>query len=486
MDPKHRQNNFLKDLLWYSLGTIIPVVVSLLRTPVFTRYFSAEEFGIYGLVFISFSIISVFMYTWMANSIWRFYFKFKKLNKLNTFYSNLITLFLFSSALFAILLTAWVLIVKNTPLNRLVVLIFAQTFLTQLVSFLLIIFRLENKASLYTKVHSFRAILSFGIQCFITFVMGMRIEAIPVATLITEFLVLLAIYRPIRSMVTIRFNLVSRRIIWYIGSYFLPGIISNISIILLTLSDRYVISLYGTLTEVGIYNQIYNFGQISIVALISIFFAVISPEFLDVLEQKPEKITTILIKYHLIYILFILPAVVYMSVFAKPITYLLFGQEFRVGYSMIPFIAFSYYLNGLTSFRDTKFKFENRYRIVITGVLLGTGLNLILNFMLIPAFGYKMAALTTFIAYLFLYFYYQFFDRTFLIKDSTFRNTLLFVSGVLGIQVVTHLALGKIYRIDRSLSFSIIEGSVYVIVYVASIYIFLRKTLKQIVTRETI
>jgi O-antigen/teichoic acid export membrane protein len=478
--------SFLRDLFWYSLGTIIPILASLIRTPIFTRYFSAAEFGLYGLVFISFSIISVFTYTWMANAIWRFYYKFKKLNKLDTFYANLIFLFISASVVFIILLSVWVLISRNTALNRLVVLMFAQTFLTQLVSFLLIVFRLENKARLYTTVHSFRAIVSLSLQCVITFIMGMRIEAIPVATLITEFLVLVVVLKPIRQLITIRFELVSRRIMWYIGSYFLPGIMSNISTILLTLSDRYVISIFGTMSEVGIYNQIYNFAQISIVACISIFMAVINPEFLNILEEKPEKIQGVSIKYHLIYLIFIFPVAVYLSIFAEPITNILFGQEFRVGYTMVPFIVFSYYINGLTSFHDTKFKFENRYRIVIIGVILGTLLNLVLNFIFIPLYGYKMAAVTTFIAYVFLFAYYQYFNRSHLVLDRKFRNTLLIICGIMLMQTVIHYLLKIFFKLEGSLVNTLIEGSVYIILYASIVALLFRKTLKQLMIKEQI
>jgi O-antigen/teichoic acid export membrane protein len=484
MNEARKHKNFLSDLLWYSLGTIIPILVSLLRTPVFTRYFTPEEFGIYGLVFITFTILSVFMYTWMANAIWRFYFKFKKLNKLSTFYSNLFFLFLAASVIFTLLIIVWILVVRNTLLNRLVLLIFTQTFLSQLVSYLLIIFRLENKSRLYTFVHSFRAIISFGIQCVITFVIGMRIEAIPIATLVTEFLVLAIVIVPVKRLVTIQFTLVSRRILLYLASYFLPGIISNIGTVLLTLSDRYVISHFGTLSEVGIYNQVYNFAQISIVAIISIFVAMISPEFLDVLEQKPDKLKGVLIKYHLIYVFFILPAVVYISMFAEEISYYLFGKEFRVGYTMIPYVAFSYYLSGLTSFRDTKFKFRNRYRIVIIGMIAATVLNIVLNFIFVPVYGYKMAAITTFAAYVFLYLYYQFFDDTFLLSDASFRNKLLLICSVMGVQFIIHLYLKNIYQLHASLLNSLTEGLAYMITYALVLMVFQRETLRQLVVRD--
>jgi O-antigen/teichoic acid export membrane protein len=320
----------------------------------------------------------------------------------------------------------------------------------------------------------------------ITFVMGMRIEAIPIASMVTEILILLFIIKPIRSMITIRFELVSRRILKYIGSYFLPGIVSNISTILLTLSDRYIISLYGTMSEVGIYNQIYNFAQVSIVALISIFFAVINPEFFNILEQKPDKIKDILVKYHLTYILFILPMVAYISIFAEPITNVLFGEEFRVGYTMIPFIAFSYYINGLINFRDTKLKFENRYRIVIIGFILSTVLNIALNFIFLPIYGYKTAAVTTLIAYGFLYLYYQYYDRIHLFENARFRNTLLIICSILVVQTVTHYLIKNVIKPEDNLLNNILEGMAYVSVYAFLIVMLFRRTMKQLMTKENI
>ena len=54
----------MKDLSWYLLGTIIPMGVGFIKTPIFTRYFTPEEYGYLGsdyhYLFIHFSF-SLFM-----------------------------------------------------------------------------------------------------------------------------------------------------------------------------------------------------------------------------------------------------------------------------------------------------------------------------------------------------------------------------------------------------------------------------------------
>ncbi len=48
-DSHPNQSGFVKDMSWYLIGTIIPMGVGFIKTPVFTRYFTPEEFGYLGL-----------------------------------------------------------------------------------------------------------------------------------------------------------------------------------------------------------------------------------------------------------------------------------------------------------------------------------------------------------------------------------------------------------------------------------------------------
>ena len=77
-DLRLNNSGFVKDLSWYLLGTLIPMGIGFIKTPVFTRYFTPEEFGYLGLITITFSYISVFLYSWLSGCLWRYYNAYKE------------------------------------------------------------------------------------------------------------------------------------------------------------------------------------------------------------------------------------------------------------------------------------------------------------------------------------------------------------------------------------------------------------------------
>lgn len=465
-DSPNVNKNIVKDIGWYLMGAAIPIIVSVIRAPVFTRYFTPEEYGNYSLVFITINIISVFLYTWLSNSVWRFYFKYKKSGELSSFYPSLLILIFTATILFSLIVIPWALLQKNELISRLIILLFLQTFLNQFISLILIIVRLENKSGLYNTIHSIRAILSFCVLLILTFQFNFRIEAIPIATMVVELLILIVVIKPILKNVTINFRKITKVVLFEIGKYSIPGIVTNLSIVLLTYSDRYVISIFCDMSQVGIYSQIYNFSQLSILALVQVFFSVINPEFLKALEYYPDKINKYLSQYYKYYLILLLPITFYMSIFAKPISVIFFGEDFREGYDIIPYVAFSAFINGLILFRDTKFKFENKYRMVIIGFMIATLVNLALNFILIPIFGYKMAALTTLISYFILYLYYYLNDNVRLTRSKPYLIIAGKTIGLLLLQALIDYLIRKLFKIELDLLFSIIEGTIFLLVYV--------------------
>jgi len=402
----------------------------------------------------------------LSNSVWRFYFKYKKSGELNSFYPSLLLLIFTATILFSLIIFPWALFEQNELISRLIILIFLQTFLNQFVSFVLIIIRLENKSGLYNTIHSVRAIFSFLVQLLLTFQYNFRIEAIPIATMFTEFLILMILIKPISKNVDINFKKIKKEILIEVGKFSIPGIVTNLSIVLLTSSDRYIISLFCDMRQVGIYNQIYNFSQISIMALVQVFFSVINPDFLKALEYHPEKIKKYLFQYYKFYLILLLPIVFYLSLYAKPVSVIFFGEEFREGYDMIPFVAFSAFINGFILFRDNKFKFENKYRMVILGFILATVSNIGLNFILIPLYGYKMAALTTLISYFILYLYYYLKDEVKLTHNRPYLNLALKTISVLLIQAIIDFIIRKLFTIESDILFSIIEGVIFLGMYI--------------------
>ncbi len=131
------------------------------------------------------------------------------------------------------------------------------------------------------------------------------------------------------------------------------------------------------------------------------------------------------------FVLLILPLTFYVSIFARQVADFLLGKEFRQGFAMIPWIVTSSFLYGLTLFNETKMKFEHRFRPVLWGVIIACVLNAALNFIFVPLWGYSWAAISTFIAYLFLFLYYYLKDDFPYLRDKGLIRIVLISMTIL-------------------------------------------------------
>ena len=446
----HQGNNkrFVIDMGWYLLGTMIPMGVGFIKTPIFTRYFTPEEYGYLGLITITFSYISIFLYSWLSSCLWRYYNAYKHKNDLTGLYSNMFFLFLSASVIMLLISGIWSVIADKTLVKQLILLSFAQFVFKEFISLYLITIRLEGKALRYNLVHSFRAILSFVVLYVMTFVMHYRITSVLISAIVVDAAVLLIVVFLGNEKIRITWRKVSKETLHLLLKFGSIGLVSNFFFLLITSSDRYIIALYNDMSTVGIYNQVYNICQLSVVALVTVYFNTINPKLNKELELNFEKANALMANYIFVFFMFGFPLVTYLSMFPKQIAMILLGEEFRSGYSLMPFIFISAYLYGLFLFIEVKFKFADKLRNIAIGVILASVLNIILNFTLIPLYGYQWAAISTLISYgvIILYFFGQ--DSLGFFKNNLFaRYTMAFIV-VLAIEVIFDYYLRKYYSLN--------------------------------------
>ena len=439
---------FLYDMGWYLLGTLIPMGVGFIRTPIFTRYFTPEEYGYLGIVAITFSYISIFVYSWLSSCLWRYYNAYKNKNDLRTLYSNLFLIY--GGATLAMLLIAliWYQFATHVLVRQLILLSFVQVMIREFIGLFLIIVRLEGKAVKYNIIHSVRAVLSFGVLVWMTFGLQYRITAVLTSTILIDFLVILFVLLFSREGASISLRGLSRKTLGVLFRFGSIGLVSNFFFLLITSSDRYIIALYQDMATVGIYNQVYNISQLSIVALVTVFFNTINPKLNKELEVRFEGANKLLGDYLFAYFLFGLPVITYLSMFPRQIAHILLGPEFRSGYFIMPWIFISAFLYGLFLFIEIKFKFADKLKQIAVGVILAGILNIAVNFIMIPIYGYQWAAISTLMAYtlLVLYFYLQ--DAAGFFTSGYYIKRLMLFILVLGVQFVLDQWIRTVYYLN--------------------------------------
>lgn len=182
----------------------------------------------------------------------------------------------------------------------------------------------------------------------------------------------------------------------YALTFSAPLILHGIALNILSQSDRTMITWLANSSQTGIYSLIYNFSMIATVITTSLEGVWVPWFYKNVQEKNYSKINKIakdyinLMTYCLIVIIMIGPEVVKF----------LSSDDYWTGIKIIPpvvisnFVIFSYtlYVNIEHYHKKTK---GITFNTIIAAVV-----NIILNYILIPKFGYIAAAFTTLISYL--------------------------------------------------------------------------------------
>jgi len=420
--------SFIKDFSWYFIGSFIPIIIGVIKTPIFTRHFNQSDFGYLGLVLVTFSFIGMILFSWIGSCVWRYYPKYKERNNLKTLYSNLLFLIVISIIILAIITSTWYFIELGKHIKELIFLSFFYTILNQIYSNYIIVIRIEGKARLYTVLQSVKAFLSFAAALIFVFVFNENISALISSLLVIEFFAVafLTLYNP--SYISIKFNLISYKSLRELLIYGSAGLLLNLCFLVIATSDRYIIAWFGSIDQVGVYDQVYKLSQLSVMALVTIFFNTINPTLINQLEVNYKSSKYLIRNYLKAIILLGFPIVFYLSFFSKDLASILLGIEFREGYPIMPFVFFAAYLHGISNFYELRLKFTNKFKKLSVIMIITTVLNLVLTIVFVKFYGYFFAAITTTFTYVILIFLFHIFDKEiiiFSIKNTKFACTLV-------------------------------------------------------------
>ena len=396
---QHKRAAFKKDFLWYFIGSIVPMMVGFVKTPIFTRYFDKESFGQLGLVTITFSFLGMIFFSWISSCLWRYYSKYEASGQLRSLYSNLFFLFSISMLLLSLITAGWFLNSGNSLIRELIAYSFIQLIFNQLFLGYMVVIRLTGKSMYYTIIQGVKSFLGLFTALILVFYFDWGIVALVSSLAFIDLcaLIFLTVSNPAKLMFGLRD--IKKSILIELLQYGSAGLILNLSLLSISYSDRYIIALFYDLDQVGVYDQVYKISQISILALIAIYFNTVNPVLLKRLESDFDGSLALTKSYLFIFIFFGLPIVFYLSLFSEELAWLLLGKDFRAGYILMPSIFMATFLHGLSNFFELRLKFSDRIKKLVMIALITALLNIVFNLILVSSFGYEWAAHTTVISY---------------------------------------------------------------------------------------
>jgi len=392
---------FAKDMGKYFPAQIVPGLVGFVSIPILTRLFLPDAYGDYRLVLATTGVLATFS-EWLPMAVIRFAPGFERDGRLGFLYGNVVALCGITTVLFTGLAIVLLAVLRPYLSSRLYalmwpgILVFALTTVFVTAQHVL---RAKRAIASYSVSAAWQSAAGFGLAMLLVTAWGPRIEFLiwGMAAAVGMALPLLwrqAFDQPLSGL------RVSPSVFRDMMAYSAPLVLGNVAAWVLSLGDRYVLQWFGDSHAVGVYSASYGVSESTVLLLAKLFMLAGGPLAVHVWEKEGEPAAAaFLTKQARYYLLVCVPAVVALSVLAKPMVHLLMDEEYWDGYRIIPFVTAGVLLLGLNQRFQTGLSLVRRTSVITVCTVLAGAVNLGLNILLIPQHGYMGAAYATLISY---------------------------------------------------------------------------------------
>lgn len=395
--------HLIKHSLVYSISNIAIKVSGVILLPLYTHYFSVEEYGRLGLVLVITVLISQSLILGQNISVIRYNNSLEFVEKRKSILFTLTILILLTilgfiaiSKIYLGTISGWfgdpeqyksllnisIYIIAFTTLNNL--------FLSKL--------RADDRSSLFTFSTIIKVIVMILLSVYLIVIKKLGIESVLYSQLAGEIIqTLLVLPVMVKNMKpSIEYGFVGDSL-----RFGFPLIFSAMAINLLNGSDRFILKFLSGETELGLYELGYKVAGVINMFIIMPFGLTIMPIAYKIYKQEGDKEYYKKLKTYVAFVL--VWAGFALSLYSKELVELFAQQEsYYPASSIVALIVLAYVIYGLSMISSLGMYLTGNNSYVAYITLFCAALNIGLNFWLIPLYGMTGAAINTVIAFIFL------------------------------------------------------------------------------------
>lgn len=416
---------------WYTVTEFFLKGISFLTIPIFTRLLSPADYGIVSLYTTWVGVLTILFGMELGSSITKAKFKYKE--NFNDYVNNIILLsFLIFVILFCIFLGLKNYLISFTEINEnLYFFMLIQSYFSFVRIALITKLRVEYKYKLLSMFLILTSIIGEGLslililyrfqkQPYMGRILGAAIPIIAVGVYILFYFLKSSYKKPIRIDY------------WKFALLFsIPIIGSSLSNLINNQFDRLIINQYLGESATGIYSFACNIG-LGMQVIVSAVDQAWTPWIYEKMDRKEykliEKRTPLYSK--VIIVLFSL------FLFLSPeIVKFMADSRYHDAINVIPYILIGYCFFYLYTLELKTVFFFGKTSMLTAATFFACIVNVVLNLILIPQYGYIAAALTTAIAYAIQFISYHYISR--IIIKKTFYHGKFYLNFLLQISFIT-------------------------------------------------
>ena len=393
---KQEGKKLLKNSMLLIIGNFSSKILVFLLVPFYTSVLSTEEYGISDLLVTTVNLVYPILTLMISTAVLRF-----SLDKDGKSEQILSTGFWIQFVGFALLTAVSLLFFGHTSYAE-----YRWYFVAYYGTYMIYTLLLQYaKGMEKVKIYAFASVINtvILIGCNLLFLLkfhlGIKgyISSMIIAYGVTALIVFIAsgAWRDIISP-----RKIEKAIAKSMLCYSIPLMPNSISWWISNSSDRYIMNMYRTKDELGIYSVAYKIPSI-MSAVTGILLNAWEISAVEEFGTEKNRLFFSQMYKHYYKILTILYVIIMILV--KPLASILFQKDFYTAWLFVPALLFASVFNTMSAFLGTIFTAAKRTNSIFFTTMLGALTNIILNFVLIPSYGAQGAAIATAVGYIATY-----------------------------------------------------------------------------------
>lgn len=464
--------NYIFHALVYGFGSAFDAIVGFIVLPLYTLHFSIEEYGIFSFLILLSTFASSIFYLGATSALTRSYFDYDNIQERKKVASTSLYITLFGALLqisFGLIFSEniSILLFKSDVYKSHILLVLISSSLLFINQLFYLLLRLLMK-SLHIVLVSMTSSIIFLLLLWLLLVKYELGLLSPLFAFIISYgfssIILFLICKNYLSLFP---NIKEFRIQALFG---LPQIVGGFSYYAIDWIDRFFINEYLSLGDVGVYSFGYKISMLIYMIFILPFAKVWATVRSENLNNKIDYLSSKMLTYYyllgsIISLLVIIFVKEFFFIFSKNVDY-------NEAQYIVPFIIFAHLIYGMINIVDLGVFKERKLMHKTLILLIHIPINIILNFLLVPKFGYYGAAISTLITYSLLIFSVTYSsNKLFNVKYEIMNLFIISIVSSITIYISTKI-------IDQSQFFSINKFLIFTLLLFFYWYYFKRDLLK--------
>ncbi len=396
MEIINREKDLVKNTVIYAIGNLLSKCLSFVLLPFYTAYFTTSDYGYFDFITTTVALVIPIVTFDICDGMYRFLLDVDSDEERHKIITN-----------------ALIILILNLVVSNFTYILFIHFVKIQFGLAILIMTDISVIYTIWAQIargykknveYSISGVLVTFIMLFLNIVLvlftNLRVEALILATLISNFIVLIYLEYKLRVLCSVKIRMEDTKLIKKLIKYSCPLIANLISWWVMNVSDRFILKYFMGMSANGIY-AIANKFPTMFVMFSTIFNLAWQESAITEYESKDRD--NFYTKMFNAYMIFGFTACILLIAFTKLIMIFMINKRFGVAWRYVPFLYLGALFSAFSSFYGVGYQSSKKTKGAFCTSILGAIFNIVFNIFMVPILGIQAASLSTMLAFLIMW-----------------------------------------------------------------------------------